>query len=274
MTRSHSLGVLFGLVLTVAACGRAPDADTVSAGAEPANQAEARSPRKAAAPVKAAAPLRAAAPIKAALPGQPPPAIAGAEGPEQKCDHCDNCDGKEPAADDDRVETIAVGASPTRGSASAPVTVVVFSDFQCPFCSKAEDTVKQIEAAYPGKIRYVFKNNPLSFHEHARLAAKASLAANDQGKFWEYHDALYAHPHDLDRASLERYAEDLGLDLRRFRAALDDARLDTVVEADVTEAHRLEIKGTPSFFVNGRLIQGAQPLAVFRARVDQALAER
>jgi protein-disulfide isomerase len=269
MKRSHSLGVLFGLVLTAAACGRAPDGDTVSAGAEPVKQAEAKSPLKAAAPVKAAAPS------KAALPGQPPAAIARVEaGEEPKCDHCDHCDGKEAEVEEDRVETIAVGASPSRGSASAPVTIVVFSDFQCPFCSKAEETVKQVEAAYPGKIRYVFKNNPLPFHDHARLAAKAALAASEQGKFWEFHDALYAHQHDLDRASLERYAEDLGLDLRRFRAALDDARLDTAVEADVTEAHRLEIKGTPSFFVNGHFIQGAQPLVVFRARIDQVLAER
>lgn len=124
------------------------------------------------------------------------------------------------------------------------------------------------------QIRFVFKNSPLPFHEHARLAAKASLVANEQGKFWEYHDALYAHQRDLGRASLERYAEDLGLDLRRFRAALDDARPDAVVEADITEAHRLELEGTPSFFVNGRFVQGAQPLAAFRAKVDQALADR
>jgi protein-disulfide isomerase len=269
MKRSHGLGVLFGLVLTVSACGRAPDGGIVSVGAEPVKQAEAKSPLKVTAPVKAAA-----APVKAALPGRPPAAVAKADGDEPKCDHCDHCDNKEAEADEDRVETIAVGASPTRGAASAPVTIVVFSDFQCPFCSKSEDTLKQVEAAYPGKIRYVFKNNPLPFHEHARLAAKAALAANEQGKFWEFHDALYAHQHDLDRASLERYAEDLGLDLRRFRAALDDARLDTVVEADVTEAHRLDVQGTPSFFVNGHIIRGALPLAAFRAKVDQALAER
>lgn len=273
MKRAHSIGVFFGLVLAVSGCGRAPDGDSVSVGAEPVKQAEARSPLKAAAPVKAGSPIPAAAAVKAAPAGQVPPAANGEAG-EEKCDHCDHCDGKEAAVEDDRMETIAVGASPSRGSASAPVTITVFSDFQCPFCSKAESTVRDLEAAYPGKIRFVFKNNPLPFHEHARLAAKATLAANEQGKFWEYHDALFAHQKDLDRASLERYAEDLGLDLRRFRAALDDARLDTVVEADVTEAHRLDLKGTPSFFVNGRFIQGAQPLAAFRAKVDQALAER
>ncbi|MEP7125009.1 MAG: thioredoxin domain-containing protein [Byssovorax sp.] len=267
MKRSHSYSVFFGLVLAVSACGKTPDGETVSAGAEPVNQA--------AAPLKAAQPVRVAPPVKAALPAQAPAVAAKGDADEPKCDHCDHCDGKEAAADDeDRVESIAVGTSPTRGSATAPVTVVVFSDFQCPFCSRAESTVKEIEAAYPGKIRVVFKNSPLPFHDHARLAAKATLAANEQGKFWEYHDALFAHQHDLDRASLERYAGDLGLDLRRFRAALDDARLDLAVEADITEAHRLEVQGTPTFFVNGRIVRGAQPLAAFRARVDQALAER
>lgn len=269
MKRSHSVGVLLSLVLTASGCGRAPEGDRVSVGAEPKNQAEAK-PVVAAAKEKdkVARPARAVAAAAVAK-------AAKEEAGEGKCEHCEECKGKEAAVDDeDRVETLTVGDSPSRGAADAPVTVMVFSDYQCPFCARSEATVKDLEAAYPGKIRYVFKNNPLPFHENARLAAKAALAANEQGKFWEYHDALYAHQSDLGRDALERYAEDLGLDLRRFRAALDDARLDAAVEADITEAHRLELKGTPSFFVNGRFIQGAQPLATFRAKVDQALAER
>ena len=273
MKRSHSICVFFGLVLAAAGCSHAPDGDTVSAGAEPAKKAEAKAPLRAAAPVKAARPAQAAqGAAQEAAKGE-----AKEEAKEEKCDHCDGCDGKgaaEAEAESDKVETVAIGASPSRGAANAPVTVVVFSDFQCPFCSRAESTVRQLEAAYPGKIRFVFKNQPLPFHENARLAAKAALAANEQGKFWEYHDALFTHQGALDRASLERYAEDLGLDLRRFRADLDDSRLDIAIEADVTEAHRLDVKGTPAFFVNGRPLQGAQPLAAFRAKVDQALAER
>ena len=267
MKRSHSIGVLFCLVLTASGCGRAPDGDTMTAGAEPAKRAEAKAPLVAAAPAKAAAPARAARPA-------PAPAQDRAEAKEEKCDHCDGCDGKEAEAESDKVETVALGSSPSRGAADAPVTVVVFSDFQCPFCARAEATVRDLEAAYPGKIRFVFKNQPLPIHEHARLAAKAALAAGEQGKFWEYHDALFAHQKELDRTSLERYAEDLGLDLRRFRADLDGTRLDIAVEADITEAHRLEVKGTPEFFINGRGVQGAQPLPAFRAKVDQALAER
>jgi len=271
MKRSHGIGAFFGLLLTAAACGHAPEGDNVAVGAEPAKQAETR------APAKAAAPARAALPVNAARPAVAPdsaPALAKAEAAPEKCDHCDGCNENEAEAVNDKVETIALGASPSRGASNAPVTVVVFSDFQCPFCSRAEATVRDLEAAYPGKIRFVFKNQPLPFHQHARLAAKAALAASEQGKFWEYHDALFTHQNALDRAALEGYAEDLGLDLRRFRAALDDARLDTAIEADITEAHRLDAKGTPTFFINGRSVKGAQPLAVFRAKVDQALAER
>jgi len=116
----------------------------------------------------------------------------------------------------------------------------------------------------------------------ARSAAKtpamktqaAKTPAAEQGKFWEYQAALFAHPDALDRASLERHAEDLGLDDRRFRAALDDPRLDALVAADDAEADRLHVKGTPTFFVNGRRVIGAQPLAKLRAPVDEALAQR
>jgi protein-disulfide isomerase len=172
------------------------------------------------------------------------------------------------------VQTVALGASPSRGPVSAPVTVVVFSDFQCPFCSRGEATMEQLEAMYPGKIRFVFKNQPLPFHEHARLAARAALAAHEQGKFWQYHHLLFAHQDALDRASLERYAHDVGIDLPLFRAALDSPRIDALIDADMAEAHRLGVNGTPAFFINGRNLQGAQPLEVFRAMVEEVLAER
>jgi protein-disulfide isomerase len=266
MKRSHGIGAFLGLILAVAGCGHAPDGDSPAPAAEPAKQAEAK------APLKVTAPPRAVMPVKPARPAEAP-APAGGEAKEDKCDHCDNCNGKEVNAETDKVESVAIGASPSRGPSNAPVTIVVFSDFQCPFCSRAEATIRELEAAYPGKIRFVFKNQPLPFHEHARLAAKAALAAHEQGKFWEYHDVLFNHQNSLDRASLERYAEDVGLDLRRFRAALDDPRLDRLIEADIAEARRLDVRGTPAFFINGRNLQGAQPLAAFRAKVDEALAE-
>jgi protein-disulfide isomerase len=181
-----------------------------------------------------------------------------------------NCDeAKAPASD--QIEDVSTGAAPVRGPANAKVTIVIFSDFQCPFCSKVEGTLRAIEEQYRGKVRFAFRNNPLPFHEHARLAAKAALAAGEQGRFWEYHDTLFAHQDALTRPALERYAADLGLDLPRFRSALDEGVLDAALEADADDAGRLHIQGTPTFFVNGRRIIGAQPLEVFREAVDKAL---
>ncbi|MFT3771358.1 MAG: thioredoxin domain-containing protein [Minicystis sp.] len=173
-----------------------------------------------------------------------------------------------------KIEDVRVGDAPVRGSDRAPVTIVAYSDFECPFCARAEATLRALEQKYPGRVRVAFKSQPLPFHEHARLAARAALAAGEQGKFWEYHDVLFAHQDALDRAALERYAQDLRLDLARFRAALDDARTAAAVDADVAEATRLGVAGTPTFFVNGRRIIGAQPLEKFAAAVDAALAER
>lgn len=190
----------------------------------------------------------------------------------------EGCDCKENMADSDAVaaiEEVRVGSSPARGPEDAPVTVVVFSDFQCPFCAKSLSTMAQLEAHYPGKLRFVFKNNPLPIHASAKLAAKAALAANEQGKFWAFHDALFARQKDegaFDAASLEGYASDLGLDIARFRRSMSAGDLDAAIQADMAEGKRLNVRGTPTFFVNGRRVTGMQPLSAFRAVVDQELA--
>jgi protein-disulfide isomerase len=167
---------------------------------------------------------------------------------------------------------VKVDSSPARGPEDAPVTVVVFADFECPFSSKADKTLAQLEADYPGKLRFVFKNHPLPIHKSAKLAAKAALAAGEQGKFWEYHSALFADISSLDAASLDRRAEDLGLDIVKFERALDGAALDAAIDADVAEAKRLNIRGTPTLFINGRRVIGAQPIDVLRAVIDEILA--
>ena len=206
-------------------------------------------------------------------------AAAPPTAPEAKKD-CDNpggdcgCKGEEvedtaPA----RREDVPVGAAPVRGPENAPITVVVFSDFECPFCARAETTLRSLEQEYRGRVRFAYKNQPLPMHEHARLAAKAALAAGEQGKFWEYHDALFAHQTSLDQAALERYAQDLGLDLPRFRRAMESDRIEAALAADAAEADRLDVQGTPSFFINGRRINGAQPIEKFRAAAETALAD-
>ena len=173
---------------------------------------------------------------------------------------------------DDVVTDVAINDAPARGAMRAPVTIALFSDFECPYCVKAEATLRTIEAAYPGKVRIAFKHRPLPMHDHARLAAKASLAAEAQGRFWEYHDVLVAHRDALDRTSLEGYATAIGMDSRRFMRDIDDPRLEARVSADETQAAKLHVDGTPTAFVNGRRITGAQPIAVYRAAVERALA--
>lgn len=177
----------------------------------------------------------------------------------------------QPAETEDAVLDVPVDGAPARGEARAPVTIALFSDFECPYCVRAEATLRTLEAAYPGKVKVAFKHRPLPMHDHARVAAKASLAAEMQGKFWEYHDVLLAHRDALDRASLEGYAATIGLDKQRFARDLDDPRLEARVAADEAQGSRLKVEGTPTAFVNGRRITGAQPIAVYRAAVERAL---
>jgi protein-disulfide isomerase len=216
--------------------------------------------------------IAAAAP-GAAAPGAPAaaaPARAGCEAPGADCG-CAGHDAED--LDPGRVEEVPVGASPVRGPQRAPVTVVVFSDFQCPFCQRSEATLRALVEQYGTRVRLVFKNHPLPMHPSARAAARAALAAGEQGKFWEYHDVLFAHIDALDPASLERYARDLGLDVERFRRTMGDARTDAAIDADEAEATRLGVAGTPTFFVNGRRLIGAQPLVKFQAATELALAD-
>jgi len=175
-----------------------------------------------------------------------------------------------PAAPEGKVD-IKLGDAPVKGPASAPVTLVAFSDFQCPFCSRAVPTLKEIEGQYQGKLRIAFKQLPLPFHDHAHLAAEAALAANEQGKFWQYHDKLFANQQALDRASLERYAQELGLDMAKFKSALDSGRFKDRVDADAREGAAVGATGTPTFFINGTKLVGAQPVDAFKAAIDKEL---
>jgi protein-disulfide isomerase len=169
---------------------------------------------------------------------------------------------------------IDLGGAPVKGPKSAPVTVVAFSDFQCPFCSRAVPTLKEIEDKYPGKVRIAFKHLPLDFHNNAKIAAEASMAANEQGKFWEYHDKLFQNQQQLDRPSLEKYAQELGLNMGKFKAALDSGKFKKQVEDDARLAGQVGASGTPTFYVNGKQLVGAQPFSAFQPLIDEALAKK
>jgi protein-disulfide isomerase len=171
-----------------------------------------------------------------------------------------------------RIAVAAVG--PALGPENAPVTIVEFSDFQCPFCARAGPIVKQIVARYPEQVRVVYRHFPLdSIHPRARPAAEAAACADEQGRFWEYHDKLFANAKALEDVDLERYAGEVGLDVAAFGACRTEGRKRELVERDVQDARSVGITGTPSFFVNGRMLGGAQPLEKFVELIEAELAQ-
>jgi protein-disulfide isomerase len=165
--------------------------------------------------------------------------------------------------------------SPTRGAEGAPVTIHVVSDFQCPFCSRVEPTLAQLDAANPGRIRWVWHDYPLPFHQNAMPAAEAAREVRRQlgdAAFWRFHDQLFANNRDLSPATTERLAGELpGLDLGAFRRALASHQHEPAVRADMAQVDAAVSGGvgTPCFLINGRWLRGAQPLAAFQAAVDQ-----
>jgi protein-disulfide isomerase len=163
---------------------------------------------------------------------------------------------------------------PARGSPDAKVTIVEFSDFQCPYCSRAGSTVARVLKEYEGKVRLVYRHLPLAFHPNAQKAAEASLCAADQGKFWELHDRMFADQAKLSPADLKASARELGLDGQRFDGCLDGGEKRTLVEADARAAQALGVEGTPAFYVNGVFLNGAVPFEQFQAAVDRELRAR
>jgi protein-disulfide isomerase len=166
---------------------------------------------------------------------------------------------------------VNIDGAPVKGPKNAPVTIVAFSDFQCPFCSRVVPTLKEIEKQYGPKVKIAFKHQPLPFHNNAKIAAMASMAANEQGKFWEMHDKMFANQGALERESLEKYAQELGLDMGKFKAALDSNKFDAQITKDSTEGMQIGANGTPTFFINGRQVVGAQPVDAFKTVIDEEL---
>jgi protein-disulfide isomerase len=162
---------------------------------------------------------------------------------------------------------------PSFGPGDAPITVVEFSDFQCPFCRRFhEQTYQALLDAYPGQIRFVYRNLPLtSIHPEAMSAAVASLCANDQGLYWEYHDKLFSSD-ALGTEVYVQYATDLGMDTEEFTACLDSGKHNEFIQKDMDFALNLGIRSTPTFFINGLALVGAQPLANFQQLIDKELA--
>lgn len=167
---------------------------------------------------------------------------------------------------------VAIGDDPVKGPAAAPVTIVEFSDFQCPFCSRVNPALKQVEDTYGDKVRFVFRNFPLlQIHPQAAKAAEAASCAADQGKFWEMHDRLFANQQKLAVEDLKQYATELGLKTAEFTQCLDSGKKEAEWKKDMEEGSSYGLTGTPAFFINGRLISGAQPFEAFKQIIDEEL---
>ncbi len=176
--------------------------------------------------------------------------------------------------DDATLRRLNIYHGPSRGPADAPVTIVVFDDLQCLYCAKVLATIDQIWEDYPNKLRLVSKQFPLPGHEHAQLAAEATLAAAAQGKYWEFHDLALASQEDLSRATLDGVARQVGLDVARFAHDLDTHAFAADVATDTATATTLEVHAAPSFIINGHLFAGAWPVEAFRAVIDAELGPR
>src|SRR4051812_11500381 len=176
----------------------------------------------------------------------------------------------------DQIFKVAIGDAPVKGDADAKVTIVKWSDFQCPFCGRVMPTLEQIEKNYGSDVRVVFKHNPLPMHPNAPYAAKAAIAAQNQGKFWQMHDKLFEannsrQPDALSQEKVDQMARDIGLDIEKYKADVNAPATAQRIAADQAQASRLGANGTPHFFVNGARISGAMPYESFKGVIEAQL---
>jgi len=170
--------------------------------------------------------------------------------------------------------SLSVAGSPSVGPANAAITLVEFSDFQCPYCAVAAPELHRVMRVFPQQIRLVFKQYPLEIHPLAPLAAVAALAADRQGKFWDMHDAMFARRHSLDRDGLIATATDIGLDITQFTSDLDSPKVKAAVDQDQREGDKVGIQGTPTLFINGQRYNGPLNLLALRTVLEQKFKAR
>ncbi len=170
---------------------------------------------------------------------------------------------------------VAEAGSPSKGGpVGSPVTIIEFSDFQCPFCSRVNPSIDQAKATFGDKVRFVFRQFPLNIHPQAPKAAEASLCANEQGKFWEMHDALFANQQKLSVPDLKATALTIGVDAAKFDACLDSGKMAEIVARDMADGQTAGVSGTPALFVNGRFINGAVPYEELAKVINDELSRK
>jgi len=218
-----------------------------------------------------AAPTTAATPHRTAVTRAEPPQLPHAVKPPAPA-LAKQIDEEPPAVVDRKtIERLHLDRGPSRGPANAPVTIVIFTDLKCPFCAKVLGTLDQLTDEYAGKIRLVVKQFPV--HPTAMLAAEAAIAADAQGKFWELHDRMMAHQdEDLSRDAILAHAKEAGLDVARLGDALDNHTYAKELAAEQQAGKEIEVRGTPTFLINGKVYNGARPIEYMREAVNAALA--
>lgn len=174
-----------------------------------------------------------------------------------------------------RFEAAVSSDYPTRGGGpDAPVTLIEYTDFQCPFCGRVQPTLNQIMERYGDSVRHVFKQLPLPMHAQARLGAEAALCADAQGQFWEMHDWLFANKNQINRDAMVEQVKTMGMDSDKFASCLDANTFSERIDADMSEARSFGITGTPGFLINGIAVRGAQPLEEFERIIDSELQRK
>ena len=170
---------------------------------------------------------------------------------------------------------VDINPSRMRGNLEAPVTIVEFSDFQCPYCQRAYPTVQSLLSKYPKQVRFSYRDFPLrDMHPQAQMAAEAGRCAGEQGKFWEFHDDLFTKANLLSKEDLAKHAATVGLDGDKFASCLDSGRYNDSIEKDVQDGIQAGVTGTPAFFINGILLSGSLPASEFEKTIDSELAAR
>jgi protein-disulfide isomerase len=172
---------------------------------------------------------------------------------------------------DIKVKVEVTAQDPSKGAKNAKVTVVEFTEFQCPFCKRASNNLSTLAKDFGDKVKVVFKHFPLSFHERAHISAQASMCMHDQGKFWEYHDVLFENNHALQDTDLKRYAKQLNADMKQFEECLASGKHKAKVDKDFADAQKYGVSGAPTYFINGVAIVGAVPYTEIKQAVENAL---
>lgn len=168
---------------------------------------------------------------------------------------------------------VSVDDDPFMGPADAPVTIVQFAEYQCPYCGKARESLDEVAKNYPGKVKFVFRDFPLGFHDRAIPAAVAANCAEKQGKYWQVHDALMSNQRALEDADLERVAREAKLDIEKWQACRKDPAMEAEIKKDMEDGTKAGVSGTPAFFINGVFLNGAQPYERFKAVIDRELTK-